>query len=281
MDGPMTRRAFVGSLASAGMLAGTSRARASLRGIDHIVIMFADLETAVRDYTDLGFSVVRGGSHPTGTHNALIAFADGAYIELIAFERPNPEHRWWDVAQTGGGFIDFCMQTDNLAADMAAFQKTGVEMKIAPGERVRPDGFKLSWVLAQAVPPHAFVAPFLIEDKTPREERVPREKSHPNGVTGIATVTVAVTDFSAPQRWWSSVLDQAGTDLRRDDLGASGVRFVAGPHVLEFLVPEQASPLSARIEGRGAGPWSLTLKATGSARVLDARKARARIELVR
>ena len=281
MGATMTRRTFVGSLAGTGILAGTSRARASLRGIDHVVIMFADLDTAVRDYTDLGFSVVRGGSHPSGTHNALIAFADGAYIELIAFERPNPEHRWWDVAQTGGGFIDFCMRSDNLTADMAAFQRAGVEMKIEPGERVRPDGFKLSWVLAQAVPPNAFVAPFLIEDRTPRDERVPREKSHPNGVTGIAAVTVAVTDFSAPQRWWSSALDQRSTGLRREDLAASGVRFVAGPHVLEFLVPEQASPLSARIEDRGAGPWSLALKTTGDPRVLDTRKARAHIELVR
>ncbi|TMJ30929.1 MAG: VOC family protein, partial [Alphaproteobacteria bacterium] len=57
----------------------------AVQAIDHLVIMFPDLETAIRDYTELGFTVVRGGSHPTGTHNALIAFADGAYVELIAF----------------------------------------------------------------------------------------------------------------------------------------------------------------------------------------------------
>jgi len=144
----------------------------AVQALDHVVIMVPDLDAAIRDYTELGFTVVAGGSHPTGTHNALIAFADGAYIELIAFERNNPEHRWWAVAQKGGGLIDFCMRTDDLAGDREAFRKTGVEMQIAPGERVRPDGYRLRWTLAQPVPPYAFLAPFLIEDGTPREARV-------------------------------------------------------------------------------------------------------------
>ncbi len=56
----------------------------ALLAVDHIVIMVPDLNAAIRDYTELGFTVIPGGSHPAGTHNALIAFADGAYIELIA-----------------------------------------------------------------------------------------------------------------------------------------------------------------------------------------------------
>ena len=53
----------------------------SLLGLDHVVVMVPDLAAAVRDYMELGFTVVPGGSHPTGTHNALIAFADAAYID--------------------------------------------------------------------------------------------------------------------------------------------------------------------------------------------------------
>ena len=48
-----------------------------LLGIDHLVIAVPDLATAQRQYEALGFTVVPGGRHPVGTHNALVAFADG------------------------------------------------------------------------------------------------------------------------------------------------------------------------------------------------------------
>ena len=64
-----------------------------LQGIDHIVIAVVDLAVASRNYEGLGFTVVPGGRHPVGTHNALIAFADGAYIELIAFYEKNTQHK--------------------------------------------------------------------------------------------------------------------------------------------------------------------------------------------
>jgi catechol 2,3-dioxygenase-like lactoylglutathione lyase family enzyme len=90
MDGKITRRTFTGGLASVGMIAWARSACAALRGFDHIVINFPDLDSAIRNYTDLGFTVVRGGSNPLGTtHNALIALADGAYIEMTAFDGPN------------------------------------------------------------------------------------------------------------------------------------------------------------------------------------------------
>ena len=58
-----------------------------ISAIDHIVILVHDLEAAVRDYTALGFTVVPGGEHADGrSRNALIAFADGSYLELIAFK---------------------------------------------------------------------------------------------------------------------------------------------------------------------------------------------------
>src|SRR2546430_17587272 len=95
----------------------------ALQALDHVVIMVPDLEAAIRDYTELGFTVVRGGSHPTGTHNALIAFPDGAYVELIAFQRKNPQHPWWDVAQKGAGPIYFCMRAHNLTGDRGAVCK--------------------------------------------------------------------------------------------------------------------------------------------------------------
>src|SRR5439155_1412482 len=71
----------------------------TLRGIDHIVIAVPDLAAARTSYAALGFTVVPGGRHPVGTHNALIAFGDGSYVELIAFYEDNPAHKWWTPLQ--------------------------------------------------------------------------------------------------------------------------------------------------------------------------------------
>src|SRR3990172_8260840 len=97
-----------------------------LRGIDHLVVVVPDLAAAAKSYAALGFSVVPGGRHPVGTHNQLIAFADGSYIELIAFYEKTAEHKWWGPLQRGGGLVDFCMQTDDLLADTAALRPAGV-----------------------------------------------------------------------------------------------------------------------------------------------------------
>src|SRR5262249_42797522 len=107
----ISRRAFLVPPAGAGppALGRPARADASTRGIDHLVIMFKELEPAIAAYRDLGFTVVPGGEHPVGTHNALVTFADGAYLELIAFKRPNVQHRWWAVAQARGRFTDFSL----------------------------------------------------------------------------------------------------------------------------------------------------------------------------
>ncbi len=246
-----------------------------LRGIDHLVVAVPDLDAAIRNYTALGFAVVPGGRHPIATHNALISFADESYLELIAFYEPSPDHRWWAPLRKGGGLVDFCMQTDNLQGDTAAFRQAGVAIEDPePLSRVRPDGYKLSWVLSIPRDAHRGVAPFLIQDETPREERVPRQMAHRNQVRGIGTVTVAVSDVASVRRWYARVLGAAGQDVSRDDLAATGARFTIGPHALDFVAPRGAgSPLTGWLEARGPSPYSATLlTASGKPGPLDQTK---------
>ena len=94
-------------------------------GIDHVAIVVNDLESAIASYMRAGFTVVRGGKHPIGTHNALIAFADGSYLELIAFLKPNTDHPWQLALEKGSGIVDFCMATDDLAADVESMRRAG------------------------------------------------------------------------------------------------------------------------------------------------------------
>ena len=233
-----------------------------LKGFDHIVIAVPDLEVARKSYEALGFTVVPGGRHPVGTHNALVAFGDGSYVELIAFYEDNPAHKWWTPLQQGGGLVDFCVQTDDLRGDTEAFRKAGVHIDDpSPLSRVRPDGYRLTWVLSIPRGDHRGVAPFLIQDETPRAERVPRETSHANGVTGIGTVTVAVRDAGPVARWYTDVLRRPGRDVQRPEIDGVGVRFTVGPHTLDFVAPRgSASPLRAWLAARGASPYAATFR---------------------
>ena len=255
-----------------------------LKGIDHIVIAVRDLDTAIANYAQLEFTVVPGGRHPVGTHNALIAFTDGSYIELIAFYEANPEHRWWAPLQRGGGLVDFCMETDDLTADTVAFRKAGILIDDPrPLTRKRPDGYLLRWVLSIPREGHRGVAPFLIQDETPREERVPRDMAHRNRVTGIGAVTVAVADIGPVRSWYAGVLGQPGQEIQRDDLDAAGVRIKIGPHVFDFVAPRgSGGPLSEWLRTRGASPYAATLKTTsGTTGALDETKTLgARLSLV-
>ncbi|HEV8675506.1 MAG TPA: VOC family protein [Methylomirabilota bacterium] len=255
-----------------------------LRGIDHLVVVVPELERATAQYRELGFTVVPGGRHPVGTHNALIALADDAYLELIAFYEANPDHRWWTPLQQGGGLVDFCLRTDDLPADVAALRRAGVDLDDPkPLTRVRPDGYKLAWVLAIPRGRQRGVVPFLIQDETPREERIPRETRHPNGVSGIDSLVVAVDDAEMVRRWYRSALGTPGEDVRREDLGGAGVVFAIGSHRFEFVASRSArAPLADWLRARGPSPYAATLKTTSGRRgPLDEQKTLgARLSLV-
>src|SRR6266508_1340623 len=192
-----------------------------IEGLDHLVIAVKDLAAAARSYTEAGFGVVMGGRHPESTQNALISFADGTYLELLAFYEPSPKHRWWSALERGGGLIDFCLASTDLAADAVALRRAGVTITDPqPGARARPDGVQLRWQLAKPEGPFRGVAPFLIHDDTPRSERVPRPAAHVNRVSGVETITVAVTDARAAALWYEGALGRKGQVMRRDELRA-------------------------------------------------------------
>ncbi|MGH2617117.1 MAG: VOC family protein, partial [Thermomicrobiales bacterium] len=186
-----------------------------VRGIDHIVIAVRDLAAASRDYANLGFTVTPGGEHTGGaTHNALVSFADGAYFELIAFREPDrpQEHKWWAKFAKGEGTVDFALLADDVAAEAARLGQAGIAVD-APqdGGRQRPDGQRIAWrnlSLANDAAP----LPFVIEDVTPRELRVPpgAATNHRLGVTGVAGVTLLVSDLDRASAPFALLLETPG-----------------------------------------------------------------------
>jgi catechol 2,3-dioxygenase-like lactoylglutathione lyase family enzyme len=236
-------------------------------GIDHIVIVVSKLDSAIESYTKAGFTVVPGGKHPIGTHNALIAFADDSYIELIAFLNPVTGHPWHTALEKGGGIIDFCMRTADMDAAVEALRKSGAKIADpSPLTRDRPDGYHLSWVLAIPQAPFNGQVPFLIKDVTPREERVPRQQTHRNGVTGIQRLTIAVDDPGVTSRYYARVLGRPGAPVERPELEATGASFQIGPNELQLLASKtEDGPIARWIRERGQCAYEATLARGGAA----------------
>jgi len=260
-----------------------------LTRLDHLVILVRDLTQAVNDYTALGFTVTPGGTHADGlSHNALIVFADGTYLELIAFRDPDdPRDNVWGWRRflgTGGGLIDYCVASDDLAADVPAFQAQGFTAQgPTAGGRKRPDGAELRWLSAtfwQA----GRELPFLIEDVSPRELRVPgiAAAQHANGATGIRELTIATADLDRIAAKFEQLTNSAPTpfrpDRRRD---AQITSFAIGAQTLVFAeAAGPFSPLQQQIETIGLGPYELTLAAPTRSKLLDKKRTHgARIRL--
>ena len=241
--------------------------------LDHLVILVQDLEAAIADYGALGFTVQRGGTHADGvTHNALVGFADGSYLELIAFLQPQARHRWAAHAARGHrGFIDFALLPSSVAEVVAGARARGLAYEgPLDGGRVRPDGERLAWQIGSPPTPDL---PFLCGDITPRALRVAEGavRVHANGVTGVAALTVAVADLDASLARYRALLGSPGAVLPLPGLGLRQARLALGTTDLVLLAPgpladaPAARSLQAALGGREAGVIGIALRGPSSA----------------
>lgn len=255
-----------------------------ITGIDHIVIAVHSLERAIETYSGLGFSVVEGGRHPYGSYNALIGFADGSYIELLSFYEDSPAHPWQLLLrERGGGLVDFCMASDDIRGDLAALRAQGVDCgELSEGGRARPDGYQVRWLNNKVGGSWQGLIPFLIEDVTPREERLPTQRAHANGVSGIHSIALATHDVGRPATVMAAALDVEGVAMTYDVARGSGLRFTVGGHALDYMAPSSAEgPLAAHLAGDRPAPFVVGFATTGPAQRLDpAETEGVRIELV-
>jgi hypothetical protein len=171
-----------------------------LTRLDHLVILVRDLELASADYGRLGFAVTPGGEHADGlTRNALVPFEDGTYFELVSFLDPEDptDNVWgWRGFYPREGLIDYCVASDDLDADVRRLESLGFGVDGPDdGGRRLPDGTKIRWRVAR-IRQEGRIFPFLIEDLTPRELRVPGDPAteHPNGAKGVSRLDISAFD---------------------------------------------------------------------------------------
>ena len=255
---------------------------------DHAILVVNDLPVAMRQFTQLGFTVTPGGVHAGAlTHNALIAFADGAYLELLATTRRSTATllkvlyftrmlRFYAPAKTpigkrlltgiagGVGLSDFALHSQDLDQHLSAIQQRGLTLDgPQPGGRRRPDGQQVSW--RTAVPP-AIDLPFLIDDVSPRPARVPGgdAQRHANAVSGVAGIMVAVPDLGKIAARYRALL---GVDLQEPSQfplpGARSIDFALGSTILTLLEPARGNAtLRKSLAARSTRPLAIWLQTT-------------------
>ncbi len=106
--------------------------------VDHCVLPTADLARARERLSALGFSVAPDGTHPFGTENACVYFADGTFLELlavadkvVALQAAHSRNvfvardRAYRLANGEEGFSALAFATDNAEADDKAYRDQG------------------------------------------------------------------------------------------------------------------------------------------------------------
>lgn len=142
--------------------------------LDHIVIAGPDLAATVDWFRELtGVTAAPGGSHPSGTANALVALRVNGeprphYIELIG---PDPEREGEELPRTFSinrlkkpTLITYAVHPEGIDQVVERARAAGFD----PGDvqelsRTTPDGTVLTWRLTQAQAPRNYGVPFLID----------------------------------------------------------------------------------------------------------------------
>jgi catechol 2,3-dioxygenase-like lactoylglutathione lyase family enzyme len=238
-----------------------------LTRVDHAMICVPDLAKGIEAYTRLGFTVYPGGSH-TGrpTHNA-IAFHDEDYLELLsirdrsAVAPGSPDAGLADYLDRGGGFRIVALQSDDLAADVAAMRQRGVDVgEIRDGGRRTLEGQELRWRAAFLGPPDALPI-FFIQHLTPLAERkaqAMRLGPHPNGVMRMERVYIAVPDVAAAAGTYARVLGLPVPKIQRGAvIKADMAVFDLGPTGLTLAQPAEPGPAAEALARRGSGPFQV------------------------
>ena len=176
------------------------------RGLDHIVHAVRDLNAEADFYRRAGFMVGAHNRHSWGTHNHIVQLP-GFFVELLNIGQPElivpHAPRLFSFGDFARGFLSrdeglamLVLEGRGATTDAEAFRRAGIgDFQVFDFEREakRPDGsaVKVAFSLAFATDEQARDAGFFTcEQHYPENFWNPAFQDHPNGVTGIAGITM-------------------------------------------------------------------------------------------
>lgn len=224
-------------------------------GLDHVIILVRDLDSAEARMTRLGFRPTPRGVHSAhmGTANATVVCRDRTYFELLAVLDPTPANEpLRAVLVQREGPHGLAMKTEDANAAAAEFDAAGIALG-GPLEFARPvelprgtsdAAFTVARTQAEATP-GAWL--FVCQHHTP--EVVWREDylEHPNGALGIAEVIGIADDLDAVARSYGAIFGE------RLQPAADTVTVLAGSATITFLSPAAFAERFGGIGGDASG----------------------------
>ena len=170
--------------------------------IDRVVFAWAHLEALAGAFASVSLTTDYGGIHTNGaTHMATLGFGDGSYLELISVRQPGQQAPVWQHhIATNGGLCAWSVSVGDVHRISDRLRTLGMPVDgPRSSSRRRPDGetieSEVAFVGAEGM---GSLHPFMITDRTPRENRVRVSKSvNGSGLAGLDSVVLAVPDVEA------------------------------------------------------------------------------------
>jgi catechol 2,3-dioxygenase-like lactoylglutathione lyase family enzyme len=243
--------------------------------VDHAGICSYQLEPVQQAFADLGLKTEYGGAHATGgTHNALIGFDDGSYIELIAAQHPETlsgedAAQWTSLKPDMARACFWAVDVDDIGSSVKEVRQGGLEISDPKdGSRKKPDGTVLQWQTAAVNEGSTGnILPFFIQDKTPRSARIqPSASVKGSELHGIEVVVIGVNDLQESIRLYRRAFNLPEPEIvENSEFGARMAYFSQSPVILAQPL-DKSSWLTARLAKFGQGPIGLLLGTSDFAR---------------
>lgn len=242
----------------------------TISGFDHFIVLVNDLTSAMQTYRRLGFDVRAGGEHPAfGSHNALIPFADGTYIELVAFKDATlATQTFWRAGvarlRVGEGFAGFVLASNDIANDVARLKSSLAYHEPQAGARVRPDGQRVEWHTAMFEGSPVGLMPFLIQDDTPRPLRIEPAQTGLNSRARVKEVIVVVRHLEHAREAYRTLLGVEPKRVHNVANDVIGYRLMLEWGNVVLAHPETGgNTMEEHLSRRGEGIFALTLEVEG------------------
>jgi catechol 2,3-dioxygenase-like lactoylglutathione lyase family enzyme len=217
---------------------------AGILAVDHPVIAVRDMDESHRTYQRLGFTIPPRGSHlEWGTGNWCIMFADD-YLELRGIADASRYTHNLDtfLAERGEGLMGVAFATKSGEDSYREAQASGLKptaFKQLTRRFHLPEGdafpkFAIVYLSESDAP--GLLTSVICGHLTPEIIRRPEWLTHPNGATGVVSMTTVVAD---PQSGLPAYERLFGAKAVRTRDGAVEVRFDRGA-AIRVISPEAA-----------------------------------------
>jgi hypothetical protein len=238
--------------------------------IDHVTISGSNLKQLQARLSDVGIASVYGGAHNNhATEMALVSFPDGSYLELMGIStNADPQavaaHVWGKFLKEDAGPTAWAMRTKDLGAEVSRLKAAGVAVS-APSKsgRLRPDGVHLEWETSDVgTLTRGTFFPFLIQDKTPRAQRVyPNGKPVTKEFRGVSRIVVAVKNLDDAIKRYQEAYGEPPPIKQADPVFGAYLALLGNLPVVLAQPLNASSWLNQRIDRFGEGPCAFVLAA--------------------